>query len=190
MTSLEAALVEVASLLEELSLPYMLIGGLAVAIWGEPRATLDADFSIWVEEKDLGRAIERIIGRLRALPPDPLSFAREQRVLPVKVTNGIRADLVFATLPGEKKAIARAVLKEVGGKIIKVASIEDLIWMKLISERPKDLEDARRLVRRFAASIDRDYLEPLLRELSEAFARGDILEIYRREIGQTKSHQQ
>ena len=47
MTKLEAALVEVASLLQDLSIPYMLIGGLAVSILGEARATLDADFSLW-----------------------------------------------------------------------------------------------------------------------------------------------
>ena len=43
MTILEAALLEVTALLDELHLSYMLIGGLAVAEWGEPRATLDAD---------------------------------------------------------------------------------------------------------------------------------------------------
>ena len=47
MTELESALVEVASLLEEIGLPYMLIGGLAVALWGEPRATLDVDVSVF-----------------------------------------------------------------------------------------------------------------------------------------------
>ena len=37
MTALEAAVAEVASVLESLSLPYMLIGGLAVSLWGEAR---------------------------------------------------------------------------------------------------------------------------------------------------------
>ena len=63
-----------------------------------------------------------------------------------------------------------------------VASVEDLIWMKLISERQKDIEDARLLIRRFAKTLDRDYLEPRLRQISEAFARPDILEIYNREV--------
>jgi hypothetical protein len=53
--------------------------------------------------------------------------------------------------------------------------------MKPISERHKDVDDARRLIRRFRHSLDRAYLEPRLRELSEAFARQDILEIFRRE---------
>jgi len=46
----------------------------------------------------------------------------------------------------------------------------------------KDVEDARRLLRRHARTLDRGYLEPLVRQSSEAFARTDILEIYNREL--------
>ena len=49
MTQLERALVEITTILDELRIPYMLIGGLAVSLWGEPRATLDVDLSLWVE---------------------------------------------------------------------------------------------------------------------------------------------
>ena len=38
------------------------------------------------------------------------------------------------------------------------------------------------LIRRFAKTLDREYLEPRLRQVSEAFARADILEIYNREV--------
>ena len=63
-----------------------------------------------------------------------------------------------------------------------IATVEDLIWMKLISERHKDIEDARRLIRRFRLTLDRAYLEPRLRELSEALARQDILAIFLHEM--------
>ncbi|MGA2133896.1 MAG: hypothetical protein ABSH50_16500 [Bryobacteraceae bacterium] len=54
--------------------------------------------------------------------------------------------------------------------------------MKLIFERPKDLDDARRLIRRFRRTLDRAYLDPRLLELAEAFANPDILDIFRREL--------
>ena len=183
LTKLEAALVEVASLFDELSLPYMLIGGLAVSMWGEVRATLDADFSVWVEPGDLRRVVSEITARLHAIPSDPQVFVTASRVLPVISSGGVRADLVFASLPNEREVIARAVGKVIHGTNIRIASVEDLIWMKLISERQKDIEDARRLLRRFARTLDRQYLEPLLQQLGEAFARADIMEIYRRESG-------
>jgi len=182
MTKLEAALLEVAALLQELTIPYVLIGGLAAGVWGEGRSTLDADFSLWVEPADLPEIVRTITSRLRAIPSDPLLFVTSARVLPVFTSNSVRADLVFASLPAERNVIARGVPKTIRGSTISVASVEDLIWMKLVSERQKDIDDATRLLRRFAKSLDRTYLEPLLHELSQGFARGDILEIYNREL--------
>jgi len=181
MTELEASIAEVASILEELSVSYMLIGGLAVAAWGEARATLDVDVSVWAEPADFAPTVRALCARLKALPADPLRFAGETRVLPMLSSLGIRLDLVFATLPAERDLIARSCAKQLGGRSVNVAAIEDLIWMKLISERPKDLDDARRLIRRFRRTLDRAYLEPKLQELSEAFARQDILDIFRLE---------
>ncbi|MBI3666584.1 MAG: hypothetical protein HY236_10245 [Acidobacteria bacterium] len=63
-----------------------------------------------------------------------------------------------------------------------VAAVEDLILMKLISERLKDLDDARRLLHRHRGGLDRAYLQPRLAELSEALARPDILQIYEAEL--------
>ncbi len=53
MTQLESGLIEVIVILEDLAIPYMLIGGLAVAQWGVPRATLDIDLTIWVEPEEV-----------------------------------------------------------------------------------------------------------------------------------------
>lgn len=175
MTGLEAALVEVASTLESLAVPYMLIGGLAVSAWGEPRATLDLDLAIWVEPEELEPTVARLCKQFRPLPADPVSFVRQTHVLPVQTSQEVRADLIFGALPYERRAIGRARPREVAGKTITLASVEDLILMKLISEREKDLEDARRLLRRFRASLDRAYLGPQLQELAEALGRPEIL---------------
>ena len=86
-------------------------------------------------------------------------------------------DIIFAALPSEKDAIARALAKQIGGKTIMVSSVEDLILMKLVSEGQKDWEDARRLSRRLKESLERAYLEPRVRELAEALSRPDILDV-------------
>jgi hypothetical protein len=41
MTALERALLELDRTLANNSIPYMIIGGMANAVWGEPRATLE-----------------------------------------------------------------------------------------------------------------------------------------------------
>jgi len=61
-----------------------------------------------------------------------------------------------------------------------------LIFMKLASERPKDVEDARLLTRRFRGTLDRSYLEPRLKELADALARHDIWAIYEIEVNRTQ----
>jgi hypothetical protein len=160
----------------------MLIGALAVSAWGEARATLDVDMSLWVEPERFESTVGALCSRLRPVPTDPLLFARETRVLPMVSSHEIRLDLVFASLPVERDLIARAQPKEVGGRTVNIATVEDLIWMKLFSERPKDIEDARRLIRRFRLTLDRGYIEPRLRELSEALARQDILAVFQREM--------
>jgi len=90
----------------------------------------------------------------------------------------VRADIVFSSLAVERETIRRGTLKQVAGREIRVASVEDMLLMKLVSEREKDLADARALLRRFGNSLDRAYLLPKLEELSEALSRPDILQIF------------
>lgn len=49
MGQLEEALRAVMSVLEELGLPYMLIGGMANLVWGEARTTQDIDLTVHVD---------------------------------------------------------------------------------------------------------------------------------------------
>ena len=186
MTALESALLEVTAALEYAGVRYMLIGGLAVSLWGEPRSTLDVDVTIWTKPEELERTITEMCSRFRTIPQNPSDFVRQTRVLPVMSSGQVRIDLVFAALPEEERIIGRAQSKIVGGKPVMVISVEDLIFMKLASERPRDVEDARLLTRRFRGTLDRSYLEPRLKELADALARHDIWAIYEIEVNRTQ----
>jgi len=70
MTDLESALIEVASALDQIPVPYMLIGGLAVSSWGEARSTLDVDVTIWTEPELLDHTVSEIGKHLKLLPKD------------------------------------------------------------------------------------------------------------------------
>lgn len=59
MSDLEAAVAQAAAVFESLGIPYILIG-LAVSVWGEPRATIDADFMVWT---GLGVSSTQVAGR-------------------------------------------------------------------------------------------------------------------------------
>jgi hypothetical protein len=127
MTDLESALLEVAEALDGCGLPYVLIGGLAVAILGEPRTTLDVDVSVWVAPEGLDAAVACLSKQLQPLPAQHETFVREHRVLPVLTKNGVRADIVFASLSVERETIRRGIPRQIAGWPVQVASVEDML---------------------------------------------------------------
>jgi hypothetical protein len=180
MTRLEAALLEVRGILDELLIPYMLIGGLAVAQWEEPRATLDIDITIWVEPDRLEGMVGELCHRLAPKPKNPYAFVRETRVLPMTTSQGIPVDFIFAMWPLEREAIQNAVERAIADKTFRVVPLDYLLFLKLTSNRAKDLDDAERLLRRHRGRFDAAWLEARLREISEALSKPEILDRYRR----------
>lgn len=177
MSSLEGALVQLHRAFDELALPYMVIGGIANAQWGLPRATLDVDVTVWADEARLPAAVEALCARFRPLAEGPLAFVRETRVLPLDVA-GVRADVLFGLLPYEHAAIGRAVEREVAEVPIRFCTAEDLILHKIISDRERDREDVRGILAAQRGRLDLDYLEPRIRELSGLLGRPSIWEDY------------
>lgn len=179
MTSIEKALIEIASFCSDRKIPYMVIGGIANIFWGSPRATLDIDVTVMVQDERIDSIVDDASRTFEVLVGNPRDFIKETRVLPLKVKNGIRVDLIFGQLPFEEDAIKRAVLKKVEGHDVAVCTAEDLIVHKIISERPKDREDVKELIRRQGDSLDRTYLNPLIEGLANDLTRPDILDFYR-----------
>jgi predicted nucleotidyltransferase len=174
VTSQEEALASLARLLEQHQLDYMVIGGLANAVWGEPRATLDIDVTITAETSDTLRVVAALESEFRVLTSDPESFVEETRVLPLESRSGVRVDLIFGLLPFEREAVARARPVEVAGGKIRFCTPEDLILLKIISRRERDLADVQGIVRRRFRALDLDYLEPRIEELSTLLTRPEI----------------
>ena len=93
----------------------MLVGGLAVAAWGEARSTLDVDVCVWAEAERLASAVDCLCTRLQPRTTKPRSFVEETRVLPLQTAAGIRLDVVFGILPFQREAISRAVGRSIAG---------------------------------------------------------------------------
>ena len=176
MTALERSLREIVTFLEARSVPYMIIGGIANLVWGIPRTTLDIDLTVWVEPEREKALIRDLLG-FKALPEDPEQFVHETRVLPLLVSD-FRVDVIFGGLPYEEQAIRRAKPVEMAGRLVRVCSPEDLIIHKIISERPKDIEDIRGVIRATGGALDRGYLDPLVRGLARDIGRPEIWETF------------
>jgi hypothetical protein len=88
---------KVAGELERASIPYMIIGGQAVLIYGEPRLTKDIDVTIGVGTDKFAEidAVVKGVG-LEPLPKDPKEFALDTLVLPtIERETGLRVDFII-----------------------------------------------------------------------------------------------
>lgn len=171
---LETALSELVGFLEKERIPYMTIGAVAGIAWGLKRATFDVDVTVWAGERE-AHLIASLAARFKARVPDPERFVAETGVLPIAVS-GTNADIVFGRLPYEETAIRRAKMRRLGGVVVSLCTPEDLIVLKIVSDRPKDLQDLREVVAAVGGSLDRAYLDPIVNALAEDLGRPDIRE--------------
>lgn len=156
---------------ERLNIPYALIGGLAVGVHGIPRPTHDLDFTIAVDRAQLPKFLQVVIELGYDVPHEfttgwvdqvagmPLIKARQW----VEGKN-IDVDVFLAESRFQKSLMQRRQQTEVEGLFAWVASAEDLILLKLIAGRPRDLGDIQDILL-VQGKLDRTYLEQWANEL-------------------------
>jgi hypothetical protein len=156
----------------------VVIGGVAASILGRPRVTRDVDALVRIEEGRWQAFLEsgRRFGFIPRIP-DALAFAAKSRMLLVRhEPTTIDIDVTFAELPYESEVIERATPKAVGEDLIlPLPAPEDLVVMKAIAGRPRDLADIEALLDAFP-KIDKGSVRRQVREFTKALERPDLLE--------------
>ena len=89
----------------------MVVGGLANAVWGEPRVTLDIDVTVWVEDREIpqGRSLVSDVSIPRSTRPG--AFVGRTRVLPLESGEGVRMDASWAP-EFERDALTRTIRRD------------------------------------------------------------------------------
>lgn len=72
---------EVHKILADLRLPYAIIGGAAVQIWGEPRFTKDLDFTVLAPIESFSETVKQLLAHLEPRIDNALQFAQKNRVV-------------------------------------------------------------------------------------------------------------
>ncbi len=132
--------------LDQAGVDYALVGGLAVALWGAPRATKDID--LLVRPADVERALAALRPKGFSLPALPFEFKDGntlQRVSRVdEAGNVMTVDFMLVNQSLQPVWASRTRLPFADGEI-SVVSRDALINMKALAARPQDLADIQSL---------------------------------------------
>jgi hypothetical protein len=137
--------------LERGGIPYALCGGLALAVHGHPRATMDIDILVRSEHVADALAVARAAGF--DVPARKMVFGlrtgtpREiQRVSKLDPeTNELMSLDLLLVCPDYEPVWASRVVSSWRGQAVSVVSRDGLATMKRIAGRPQDLADIARL---------------------------------------------
>ncbi len=163
---LRRTLSQLADLLDSEGIVYMIVGALAVAMWGRPRATADIDVTVRGDAdrlEALGARAERegfVIDRAWS-EWQPLLRDRHLRL----TAPGAIIDLMRPRDAHEEAALERRRHLLVEGHRLPFVASDDLILMKLKAGRPRDFEDAASVLVAQGESLDEAYLSDWARRL-------------------------
>jgi len=145
---------KVSKVLEELEIPYVVTGGVAVTVWGRPRFTVDIDIAIEIslsKSKDLLQALSKIDSKIYISEIAVNQAVEKNGEFNLIHPDGIKVD--FWVLENDiyaRSRMKRRVIKRVWGQNISFISPEDLILSKLIwhkkSGSTRQLEDIESII--------------------------------------------
>jgi hypothetical protein len=144
MNVLEELMTSTAAL-DGAAVEYALVGGLAVAVWGAPRATKDID--LLVRREQLEDAMNAVATRGFTLAAAPLRFRDGmdlQRVSKVVAGAHMTIDFILVNEVLEPIWTSRRRIATADGPLW-VVSRDALIAMKAQAARPQDIADIERL---------------------------------------------
>ena len=167
-------LVEVASVLQKLRIPYIVTGGIAVLIWGRPRFTADIDVVVELKLDNINSLAAALsaLGKASYIDKNMMKDAlrRGGEFNFVHGETGIKVDFwVLKKQPFELSRIKRRVAKTVLGQKVHFISAEDLILTKLQwhqqNQSSQHLEDAESVLKISSRKLNVAYLKRWARKL-------------------------
>lgn len=155
---------------------WYVFGAQAVIAYGVPRLSADVDVTLQLiphEPERFAREMDTAGFAIRVDDPD---FVRRTRVLPfVHRATAMPLDVVLAGSGLEDEFLDRARGVDVGGATVPLIDPGDLIIAKVLSGRPKDVEDAHGVWRLHGKALDVVRIRRMLGLLEEALGQSDLV---------------
>lgn len=139
---------------------YLLIGGLAVNLYGVPRFTMDADIIVALNSKNIAN-LSNCMEALGLYPKDSIkledlvddqkrhTLIMEKQMAAVTLLSQYSNDpevIILIHHPLDvQKVFANRVTRDLSGKPVPLASIEDMVILKKVTGRTQDYSDINHL---------------------------------------------
>ncbi|HLA87295.1 MAG TPA: nucleotidyl transferase AbiEii/AbiGii toxin family protein [Anaerolineales bacterium] len=162
----------------------VIIGGIAVGFLGRPRLTEDVDAMFLLSTHDIHKFLEAAkTENIQPRIPNAEEFARKNRVLLLQHSpTETNIDISLGILLFEEEMVERGIVQSTSTLSVRLPTPEDLIIMKAIAHRPKDLEDIRTIVDK-NPTLDIARIEHWVKSFAEVLEMpslwDDIAEIFR-----------
>jgi hypothetical protein len=164
MTDLWSALRDVTQLFERRNLPYAVMGGIAVGFHGIPRPTYDVDFTLAIARESLPDLYRELESHGFSVP-EPFASGWVDYVSGLPVVKlklyargrTVDIDVFLAESRFQASVIQRRKKELIRNIPCYLVSAEDLILLKLIADRPRDIVDIADVL--FTqGQLDKEYL--------------------------------
>ena len=158
---------DVVGCLEQRRIPYLVIGGIAQAVIGEPRLTQDVDCIVFVPPADANTVLDAF--QQAGFAVDTASaMAQIETTGTFAVTRDRwRVDCILASTDFEQSALQRRQRLRLYDVEANLPTPEDLVLLKLVPGRDKDLLDIKTILLRHHATLDVAYLTHWARRLAD-----------------------
>lgn len=171
MSLLERQLQILIKCLTAQKIKYVILGGVAVSIYGEPRLTADIDVNIIFDKTKINEFLKKAkkYGFYPSLP-NVRKIANETGIMPISLKKGnitAKIDIIIAENILEYTAIKRGRKKKIGSLRARFISAEDLVIHKIASSRPRDFEDLKGILIRQKGKIDIAYIQGWLKRIDK-----------------------
>jgi len=176
-SSVTAALADVMRWFAAEDIRGVIVGGVAASLLGRPRMTRDVDALILAEDTGWDRLV-RSAASFGITPriENAVDFAARTRVLLFRHDpSGVDVDVMLGALVFHQEVLARSALVDLGALQVRVPSREDLIIMKAVARRPRDIADIDSILSS-GSGVDLDRVWQKLREFSSLLEMPEIQE--------------
>ena len=176
-------LASLAVALEAVGAGWYVFGAQAALLYGAARLTADVDVTVHLHDKPTKALVKALSAAGFQLRVEGDDFIERTRVIPVLHTaTGVPADIVLAGPGIEELFLERAIMRDLDGVQVPVACAEDIVVMKILAGRPKDIEDVVAVLAAHPDDLDLDLVRSTLGLLEGALDQSDLLRMLEQAI--------